>query len=58
MWKILKSDWFAIGLVISCGFLLSLLYFRHRVTEAIIGSVILIAATVLIILGRGRPPEA
>jgi hypothetical protein len=30
MWKILNSDWFAIALVVSCGFLLSLLYFRHR----------------------------
>ena len=58
MWKILNSDWFAIALVVSSGILLSLLYFRHRTTEAIIGCVILAVATVLIILGRGRTPEA
>jgi predicted tellurium resistance membrane protein TerC len=55
--KVFTSDWFALVLVAVCAFLLSLLYIRHRTTEAVIGGILLSVAVVLIVFGRGRKPK-
>jgi hypothetical protein len=52
--KIFNSDWFALILVTISGFLLGLLYFKGRTTEAVFGAILLAVAIVLIALGRGR----
>lgn len=55
--KVFTSDWFALILVAMCVFLLSLLYIKHRTTEAVIGGVLLSVAVVLIVFGRRGTPK-
>jgi hypothetical protein len=52
--RILTSDVFALVLVVSSGVLLSLLYFKGRTTEAILGAIVLVVAVILMAVGRGR----
>jgi hypothetical protein len=57
--RILTSGWFAFLAVIVAAVSLFLLYSSGRPTEALIGSAVLLLATILILFGgkKSPPPE-